>query len=285
LDARVNYLEILACLSILLHLLAFLLYNNQDFLGALATAGIDSPRVLDGVLVAASIVFFVFGAVVCCFRVGEAQYRANIAGRAATVVAKAVLSVQTDLTLAADSLVHAFSTSMSARTVLSVGARIEHPTLGAGCVDSVMEHGRGAAVEVTFDSGAKHYYETERDLARLSLVVPASGDVHPEAKGAGSTDNPASNLVFFRDFVEACTRVFASSGMKVRDAAILESIYAVLKLAHEDDDPDSPFLSPRMRSILATDRGLPMSAVRLHTHPPRRTQCALRTRLGRLPAA
>jgi hypothetical protein len=257
-DTAVNYLDLIACLSILLHLLALLLYNNLDFWIALKDVGLDSPKALDGILVAASIAFFLYGVTVCCFRIGEAYYRADTATRAAKVVATAVVSLQTDLILIADAFLNALSVATKPQAIFAEGDRVEHLSLGVGLVESVMEHGRGHAVVVAFGNGAKEYYETESELARLSLVVS------PDAKASYSCDT--SSLVFLKDFTQACSQVCQDSGLKMRDASVLEATFAVLKLAHEDDDRyNATRLSARMRSTLATDRGLPITVVSCRT--------------------
>lgn len=90
-DRRVNRLDCICCLSILLHLISFIYYNDANFILQPGAAAFDSILVVVNVFVIAAIL----GLFVVC--AAEALFRRRATDEVARVVSKHLLTLQADL--------------------------------------------------------------------------------------------------------------------------------------------------------------------------------------------
>ena len=90
-DRRVNWLDCICCLSILLHLISFIYYNDSDFTLAPGAAAFDTILVVVNILVIICILalFFVSAA--------EAIFRRHATFKVASSVSKDLVDLQADL--------------------------------------------------------------------------------------------------------------------------------------------------------------------------------------------
>ena len=239
-DQRVNALDCLCCLSILVHVIATLYYDNQDFSNS------DAATMLDGVLVVVYSVNVAATLAIFSSNLLELYYKRTSIVRLTRTVSRQVLFLQQRLRAQRDTFMDAIKAiSLASPAAVMVGSCVSHPVYGKGTVTSV-----GGSIYVEFDGGARNNYDADTVTAKLTIVSMPDG--------ADST----VKLPTFRKAAEACLQN-AQGSASAESAASIEALFFMLMLIDGDEgEQHSLVLSKRTREDIISDRGLSLLMVR-----------------------
>jgi hypothetical protein len=252
-DKRVNDLDCMCCLSIMLHCIAVLYYNNQDF----TTARVEGGLALDGLLVAADVICFASTGLLFCKTFLENAFR----GRSCEVLTKRIVQAQLHLQKALvanrDSfkqllLDHASWTAETVGMTQPLGAA---PGNGTG----VPKPGSGTLASASSSLvPANIMHGTTTDVA---LSGTDSGGLDARAPTTPHLAAALGHQVTYENFAAAASQVLEGQGLGVAPAAI-ESLFLTLKLIDVDDDEHSGEMSLVTRDKLADKSPIPFELVR-----------------------
>ncbi len=254
-DKRVNALDCMCCLSIMLHCIAVLYYNNLDF----TVTKVEGGLALDGLLVAADVICFASTGLLF----GKSFLENAFRGRSCEVLTKRIVQAQLYLQKALVADRDTFEQLLldhATRTPETVTVGMTQP-IGAAPGNSMggpkLGDGTLASASTRFAS-ANIVRSTTTDVAH-SGTDSAGSDVK-----SPTTPHLAAALglqVTYENFAAAASRVLEGQGMGVAPAAI-ESLFLTLKLIDVDDDEHSAEMSHVTRDKLVDKSPIPFELVR-----------------------
>ena len=170
-DGYLDDLDCLCCISILLHVISSLFYNNESFIGRNAAEEGNMPRGLEAVLLAINL--STLGIFLSLFikSLIENKFKRQVVKVLSTHVADLVLQVQRQVAPKGAGFLQLIETAKLAMPLLDENVRVFHETHGLGTIRSVQcENERAKPILVCFDSGAEHHYDMQQADRKLTVV-------------------------------------------------------------------------------------------------------------------
>jgi hypothetical protein len=261
-DKRVENLDCLCCMSILLHLVAFLYYNNPELL-ELDSAG---AAALDNLLVAANIVCFAAICLLFTTNVVERRFNAATSDMVSQRMAKLIVAIQHDIRHHSVIFVRALRVRRNSDDQFDifklrdahVGVRVADAIHGIGIITFSNEQ----QVDVRYDGGQVIKYDSNTASAKLSVLIDSKDQSH----------------VSLSMFVSASQEAL-DGGRTVYSSEALEALFYMLLLIDKDTDLKNPYLSPQLRDHISHLTPLSMLVVSApaipHLSSPRRASASL----------
>ena len=174
-DPRIDNLDCICCVSLLLHAIASLLYNNRDF----TKSELDPTRTSTGAIsletamicVNALTLLAILGQFLTEF--AEHELKSHAVRTMVKTVTRLVVKLQRDLQGSRLTFLAALDTARSAPPELEVGCFVQHAAHGHGeCKDILCASDGTKIFVILFSSGDRHHY-TEAS-AKRKLVVAES---------------------------------------------------------------------------------------------------------------
>jgi hypothetical protein len=177
-DPRIDNLDCICCASLLLHVIASLLYNNPSF-----THDSDDPTRVAGqpsvgarsletamICVNALTLLTILGLFLTEFC--ERELKSHAVRTVTKTVTRLIVKLQRDLQSSRQTFLDALSRARSAPPELELGCHVQHAIHGRGELKDVLvaEDGTKSFV-VVFDSGERHHYGVHSAKRKLDVIA------------------------------------------------------------------------------------------------------------------
>jgi hypothetical protein len=222
-DDHLDDLDCLCCISILLHVIASLFYNNQDFVKSPDKLNVNGTgaRMLEYVLLTINVCTLATFAALFVKALIEHKFKRETIKILSTHVSRIVLTVKHNVSEMGAGFVELIETLKVTSPKLDENVRIFHSSHGLGTIRSVAcDNERQKPVLVCFDSGAEHHYSMEQADAKLTVVFDPA------------LNTP--NFVHAKHFKRAVNQVLSKNGTHLSSAG-LEAVFLLLKMVDGND--------------------------------------------------
>ena len=230
-----NALDCLCCVSILVHCIAGLYFNNAAFIFDSAASNLDS------LLVAVNVITMIGIVGLFSINLTENFFRASHTTAISRAMGDVVSQLQLTLRTRAEVLLGHLNENAQ-NPSMQLGSEVAHPTFGLGRIKDMTEK---REVTVYFQDGCSQYFATEQEVAELALTTGKA--------------NAAPLCEPFKAAVSAAlegTNITASN-------FTLESLFYVLLLVTCQEDSHTLLLSRRVRDSIGQRDGISIAVVRV----------------------
>jgi hypothetical protein len=254
-DSRVNALDCLCCVSILIHCITGLYYNNAAFI--LDSAASD----LDKLLVAVNCITII--AVIGLFTITftENQFRVSHTNVISKAMGGVISKLQLTLRTRCDVLLRHLNEEARNQS-MDLGSEVAHPIFGLGKVRDKTEKPR--TFTVTFQDGCTQFFATEEEVAELAI-----------------TTGKANDAPLCEQFKAAAAAALEGTSITASNLT-LEALFFVLLLVTCEEDSHTLLLSRRVRESIGQRDGISIHVVAPPVHKHRNTpRCFTSAFVGR----
>jgi hypothetical protein len=253
-DSRVVNLDTMCCISILLHLVASLFYNNS----LMVEQNLDGAASLDSILVAANIACFVVMIGLFAVNLLENKFNSSAVGVISGRMARTVVSLQLELQRHCDGFMRALQPGEAAQggqpgrltpSNTRVGTRVSDSARGIGLISEV----RSGKLIVRYTDEQTHCYDAEAARKTLSVLPADSGS---DTRGCAPID-----LSTFKDAIQDVVQSSLSGNTRFSSAAIEAVFYTLLLIDLDATVVERESLSLRLFGQISSSMPLSMRIV------------------------
>lgn len=236
-----NALDCVGCVSILIHCITGLYYNNAAFV-------VDSGASdLDFLLVAVNAITFAAIISLYAITLTENMFRKSHTKVIAKAMGRVIPELQSTLRTRSDVVIEELFESAKVAPSMQLGSEVVHPTFGIGRVRDLTEK-PSLTVTVIFENGSSQFFERHEDLAQLTL-----------------TTGKVNDTALCEQFKAAVTKALAGTSITASNF-VIEALFYVLLLVTCEEDSHTLLLSNRVRDAIGQRDGISKAVVRTHTN-------------------
>ncbi len=177
-DSRLDYLDCVCSLSIMLHVLSLAYFNNPNFYDEMDQ---DAPWFFETGLFGINCLALLTIASLFVTSLVKQKFTSYAMARMAQIVARSIVLLQEDLLCQRDAFLPSIRKYVAETPSLGIGVRVSHASHGLGEIkDTARNDDDKPCWDVVFDSGDRRYYPQANGPQKLLAVVQDVTSSHPK---------------------------------------------------------------------------------------------------------